>query len=155
MVAAQVAVEVQVATGKLSRQDREAVVSAIQKAESQTSGEIRVHLSYASSEKDALAAAKEHFDSLGMHQTQERNAVLLYLNLKLRQFALFGDQGIHKKVGQDFWNQLTTEISALIQNQNLVAGIAHAIEKIGEALQQHFPRRSNDRNELSNEVSEN
>ncbi|NDG85142.1 MAG: hypothetical protein EBX52_08930 [Proteobacteria bacterium] len=133
---------------------KKAVIEAIVRAEAGTSGEIRVHLSREKVEKDLVAHAREHFEKLGMHRTLRRNAVLLYVNPKLRKFALYGDQGIHAQVGPAFWSGLATQVSKNIRERNLTEGIIHAVEAIGSALKEHFPAKGPNPNELSNEVTE-
>jgi uncharacterized membrane protein len=40
-----------------------------------------------------------------MEQTKDRNGVLLYIAMESKQLAIYGDEGIHKIVGQDYWNE--------------------------------------------------
>src|SRR5258705_9474175 len=84
-------------------EQREHIVEAIQSAERRTSGEIRVFVESRCSYIDALDRAVEIFQSLKMYETAERNAVLIYVALKDRQLAVFGDAGIHQKVGDEYW----------------------------------------------------
>ncbi len=53
---------------------------------------------------DAIDRAAELFFRLEMGQTDDRNAVIIYLAIKDRQLAVFGDENIHKKVGNEYWN---------------------------------------------------
>ena len=132
---------------------KEQIIEAIQTAEKQTSGEIRVHLSTAGDEDNILEAAKASFASLEMQNTRDRNGILLYFNTKLHKFAVYGDEGIHQKVGQDFWERLSADIRRAIHEKDLTAGIVLAVHHIGQALKDHFPLREGDRNELSNDVT--
>lgn len=128
---------------------------AIQEAETHTSGEIRVHLSYAKVEEEgAITVAQKQFEKLNMHVTQDRNGILLYLNPKARKFAVFGDQGIHTKVGQEFWDELSVQIKKAIQEENMVYGIKVAVLNLGKALKEHFPHYSGQKNELKDDVTE-
>jgi uncharacterized membrane protein len=133
---------------------KEQLIQAIQAAEKETSGEIRVHLSTAGDEENILDAAKASFGALGMHQTKDRNGILLYFNTKLKKFAVFGDEGIHQKVGQGFWEGLSAEIRRAILEKDLTAAIVHAIQQTGQALKEHFPLQAGDRNELSNDITQ-
>lgn len=132
------------------------IVSAIREAELQTSGEIRVHLSFSPiHHEDMLPLAQKEFQKLKMHLTRERNGVLLYINPKIRKFALFGDQGIHEKVGQDYWDQLKNELRNKIRDTDLTTGIISAVHEIGMKLKLHFPYdHRNDQDELKNDLSE-
>jgi uncharacterized membrane protein len=153
-VAVQAAAEVQVEAGKFTTGEKAQIMEAIAKAESVTSGEIRVHASYSQSESDFLGAAKTQFDRLKMSETKERNAILLYVNPILKKFALYGDQGIHEKVGQAFWESLAKEITHAIRERNRTHGMVHAILKMGDALTAHFPEQVGKKNELSNDPTE-
>src|SRR5262245_58206042 len=80
------------------------IVEAIQQTEKSTSGEIRVFVESKCSYMDALDRAKEIFSKIEMQKTTDRNAVLIYVAVKDRQLAIFGDEGIHAKVGDEYWN---------------------------------------------------
>ena len=75
------------------------IVKAIQMSEKTTSGEIRVYVESKNPFVDPIDRASEIFLKLNMQQTQERNAVLLYIAMQSHELALFGDQGIHQRVG--------------------------------------------------------
>ena len=154
VVAVQAVAEVQVEAGKFTSEEKAQILNAIGKAELQTSGEIRIHVSYAKDEADFMVAAKLQFDRLKMAETKERNGILLYVNPTLKRFAIYGDQGIHQKVGQDFWESLAKEVSHAIREHNRTHGMVHAILKMGEALKVHFPEQKAKKNELSNEPTE-
>jgi uncharacterized membrane protein len=139
---------------KLTLEEKQKLVEAIHHAELGTSGELRVHFSYSPDEKDILQAAKSHFQSLGMHQTAEHNGMLLYVNPHLKKFSVFGDDGIHQKVKQEFWDQLSTDVTKAIREKNMIGGVVHALHIMGEALKVHFPARAGKTDELPDEISE-
>lgn len=133
--------------------DHARIRSAIAAAEMRTSGELRVVVhQYAA--VDALAAAKEEFARLGMNRTRERNGVLIFVAPLSRTFALYGDTGIHAKCGEGFWREVADAMSGHFKRGEFTDGIVHAVERAGELLGVHFPRRPDDRNELSDEVVE-
>lgn len=139
---------------RLSLSQKKQILNAIVAAEKETSGELRVHLSYSKDETNILEAAQLYFETLEMHQTQERNGMLLYLNPKRHQFSVFGDIGIHQKVGQVFWDHLILEVKHAIRQKDLTQGIVHAVHLMGKALKEHFPHREGQINELKDEVTE-
>src|SRR5438128_10542910 len=96
-----------------SLQEKELIVSAIRGAELRTSGEVRVYIESHCRFVDALDRALEIFHSLKMYETADRNAVLVYVALKDKQLAVFGDDGIHQKVGTPFWNK---EVQQMLQH---------------------------------------
>lgn len=83
-------------------EEKKQIVDAIRNAERRTSGEVRVFVESRCRYVDPLDRAAEIFFNLKMSETDDRNAVLLYIAMKDRQLAVFGDEGIHKKVGTDY-----------------------------------------------------
>jgi uncharacterized membrane protein len=97
--------------------------------------------------------AKEIFFQLAMDKTNDRNAVLIYLAMKDRQLAIYGDEGIHQKVGQEFWLNEVKAILAAFNSSNYTEGLINIIHDIGEALLYHFPYDAQtDKNELPDEI---
>ena len=141
-------------TSRFNSDEKLEISKAIGHAESGTSGEIRVHLSYAWLETDFMGAATRKFTELKMDQTKHRNGVLLYVNPRKKKFALYGDQEIHKLVQQDFWDKLAKNITTAIQEKNPIHGIVLAVHALGVALKEHYQHKEDDRNELSDEITE-
>lgn len=129
------------------------LVEAIQKAELQTSGEIRLHIEAECQGISALDRAKELFLQLNMEQTKERNGILFYLAYESHKFAVWGDQGIHEKVSQNFWDLIKNESISRFKEDRIVDGLVASILKCGDELRAHFPYQHDDANELSNEIS--
>lgn len=135
----------------LDQLERNSIVSAIQEAERKSSGQIRVFISRREPE-EAVAAAKQRFLKLGMEKTQERNAVLIYVAPRVHKFAIIGDSAIHARCGDDFWREVSESMSGHFRNGKFTQGILHGIHRAGELLAMHFPRTSEHRNELPDEV---
>jgi len=136
-----------------SEEENHRVVQAIQHAEKRTSGEIRVYVESRCRFVDPLDRAAEVFHSLKMGETKERNAVLVYLAVKDRQLAVFGDKAVHEKVGGDFWHDKVHVMIAHFQKKNYAEGLVRIIGEIGEALRLHFPYdEKSDRNELPDDI---
>ncbi|HZE83295.1 MAG TPA: TPM domain-containing protein [Puia sp.] len=129
------------------------IVRAIQTAEQQTSGEIRLFVESRCRYVDPLDRAAEVFANLKMEQTDARNAVLVYVALKDRQLALLGDKGIHEKVGDAFWNEKVRLILSHFNKADYAGGLSRIMEEVGEALRMHFPYDKNtDKNELPDDI---
>lgn len=133
-------------------EQKEAIRRAIVDAEEKTSGEIRVHVDE-KCKGDAIQQAEKVFGKLKMHETKERNGVLFYLAVTSRVFAIYGDQGIHAKVGNGFWDEISKQMEKLFQQGKFTEGLAEGIAKAGDQLAKHFPHQSDDKNELTNEIS--
>ncbi len=133
--------------------EQQQIVEAIQAAEHQTSGEIRLYVESHCRYVDPVDRAAEVFVGLKMEHTEARNAVLVYVAMKDRQLALYGDKGIHEKVGDVFWNENVKAMLSHFNKKNYAQGLAHIITEIGEALRSHFPYdKDTDKNELPDDI---
>ena len=128
------------------------IKAAIQKAERRTSGEICVSVSrlfWGNIEK----AADKAFGRLGMTQTKHRNGVLFFVVPSRRRFVVLGDEGIHTKVGQEFWQRIANRVSEHFRDGDFTTGLLKGIEEVGEQLAAHFPYDSTaDVDELTDDV---
>jgi uncharacterized membrane protein len=133
--------------------EKQRLVAAIKQAEHNTSGEVRVFIESKCRFMDALDRAKEIFFQLEMDQTEERNATLIYVAVKDKQAAIFGDQGIHQKVGDQYWQTEVLKMLQRFKHEQLAEGISLAITDLGQALQHYFPyNKDTDKNELPDEI---
>lgn len=138
--------------GYFSEENKLEITNAIRVAETNTSGEIRVHIEKHCKD-DVLDRAAYIFDKLEMQKTELRNGVLFYLAVSDKKFAILGDAGINQNVPENFWEE-TKELVIDKLRQGLHAeGIAEGILKAGEQLKEHFPYQEDDVNELSDEIS--
>ena len=136
----------------LTTAEEQEIVAAIGVAEKNTSGEIRVHIEKETSVA-AIDRAMEVFRNLTMENTQERNGVIIYVAVKSKQFAIYGDKGINEKVADTFWDSTKDAMANQFRNGNFKQGLIDGILKAGEQLKSHFPYQDDDTNELSNEIS--
>lgn len=128
------------------------ITNAIRVAETNTSGEIRVHIEK-HCKVDVLDRAAYIFEKLEMHKTALRNGVLFYLAVEDRKFAILGDVGINMKVPENFWETTKEVVLEKLKAGLFADGLAEGIVMAGEQLKQHFPYQKNDINELSDEIS--
>ena len=134
-------------------EEKAAILSAIRSAEQRTSGEVRLFVESKCHMVNALDRAQEVFAQLKMDQTDERNATLVYIAVDDRQAAVYGDEGIHQKVGQKYWEDEIQKMLLYFQQEHLVDGIVQCINDIGEALHYYFPYdRDTDKNELPDDI---
>ena len=128
------------------------ITNAIRVAETNTSGEIRVHIEK-HCKGDVLDQAAYVFEKLAMHKTELRNGVLFYLAVEDHKFAILGDAGINKEVPEDFWESTKEVVVEKLREGKFSDGLADGIIKAGEQLKAHFPYQKDDVNELSDEIS--
>ncbi len=138
----------------LNQKVQDVVVKTIADNEKKCRGEIRVYVESHCKKENTLDRCAEIFEELGMHQTEERNGVLLYIALKDRRFAIVGDEGINQKVGgNDYWQQLADNLKQHLSKGDYQEGICTCINNIGTKLAKFYP--ADDRpniNELPDEI---
>jgi uncharacterized membrane protein len=128
------------------------IKAAIEQAELQTSGEIVVSVA-SFFWGDIHKAARRTFTRLGVSKTAARNGVLFFIVPSRRMFVVLGDQGIHEKVGQEFWESIASRLTAHFRDGEFTEGLVHGIDEVGRQLAAYFPYdRSTDTNELSDDV---
>lgn len=125
---------------------------AILNAELDTSGAIRVHIENIC-EGDVTERAECLFRKFKMDKTELRNSVLFYLALKKRKFAIVGDIGLNKYVPKDFRKTINKKMRSHLKQDQLTEGLCEGIKLTGEILKKHFPHRTDDINELIDELS--
>jgi uncharacterized membrane protein len=115
-----------------------AVERAIARAETRTSGEIRVSIAgfFVGSSR---GLAERAFQRLGLQATRDRNGVLLLIAPARRQVVVLGDEAIHAQVGDAFWAEIASRVSTHFREDRFTQGVVEAIDAIGEALARHFP----------------
>jgi uncharacterized membrane protein len=124
---------------------------AIAEAEKQSTAEVRVSVSRFFW-GDVRHHAERAFRRLGMRNTEHRNGVLIFLVPSRRTLVVLGDEGIHEKVGQAFWDDVVRKASARFSAGDYTEGLLEAIATVGKPLAEHFPSEGVNPNELPNQV---
>jgi putative membrane protein len=93
-------------------------------------------------------AAIRAFYHRKVHETRDRTGILIYISLFEHSVQVLGDSGIDAKVGKSAWEEVVGTIIKGIGEKRQGEAICKAVELCGKLLSQHFPRRSDDRNEL-------
>lgn len=141
-----------------SRADLDAIVAAVRAAERRTAAEIRVHIERRVAQgrhgpHDAMVRARVVFAGLKMHETALRAGVLIYLAVEDHKLAIVGDDGIHARVGDGYWQGLRDRMVERLRGGAAREAVVQAVAEVGAVLAREFPRRPDDVNELPNEVS--
>jgi putative membrane protein len=82
--------------------------------------------------------------------TKGNTAVLIFVSLEEEQSAIVADKLIASKLPADYWDKPQSMIMDGIAKGAHAEGIIEAIHEIGAQLAIHFPRQSDDTNELPN-----
>lgn len=136
----------------LTNQQIASLVEAIQSAEENSTGEIRVHID-SHTEVQHAQTALDVFKKLDMHNTTERNAVLFHVNFEQKYLTIIGDVGIHEKVHQEYWDHLHDYITSEFAKGNYYRALKSAILETGLELKKHFPVQGENPNQLPNEIT--
>ena len=135
----------------LSEDELYRVTAKIAAAENMTSAEIKLVII-----KHCLTSikrkARKIFKKYKLDQTGQRNCVLILVVTTNRQFLIYGDQGIHEKVGQHFWEEIEKSITIKFKENKMGDGLGTGIHLIGTKLAQYFPLQFDDINEISDDV---
>ena len=136
----------------LTADQQATVVDAVRLAEKRTSGEIRIHID-GECEGNPMERAEEVFGKLGMHRTELRNGILIYLACNTKVFAIIGDKGINDLVPEHFWEDVIEVMGREFHEGRFTEGLVQAVLKAGDKLQEYFPHQSDDVNEQPDEIS--
>lgn len=133
--------------------DEEAMVQrAIETAERNSSAEIKLILLRHCWGK-LWDKAERLFKKNRLHETRQRNAVMILLVTSNREFLIYGDRGIHEIAGQGFWDEVRDRMLEAFRRDEMGQGLAMGIEAIGQKLAAHFPPVEEDENEIDDEVT--
>lgn len=134
------------------------ISAKIAEVENQTSGEIRLsirhHRDWNERKLSLRDLALKEFTHLGMHDTKDRTGVLILLLMSERKFQIIADEGINAKVADGTWDHVAASMASCFKEGNFGQGICDAVDAVGNELKTYFPRKSDDRDELSNEIIE-
>jgi uncharacterized membrane protein len=138
----------------ISHLNHDCIVEAIREAELKTSGQIRIYIQRGELKGDPLESAQKMFGQLKMHETADRNAVLIYVAPRARKLAVVGDQGIHQKCGDALWQEVVAKMTDHFKKERFTDAIVDAVHELGRVLAGHFPHRAGGQNELSDDIVE-
>ncbi|MHC4743465.1 MAG: TPM domain-containing protein [Planctomycetota bacterium] len=125
--------------------------SAVNEAEKNTSAEVKVVVTR-HCWGDLKEKAFKIFRKLDLHRTEQRNCVLVLLVVTNREFLIYGDEGIHQKVGQDFWGDVRDNMQQAFREDAFAEGMCEGLKLIGQKLCEYFPYQDGDVNEISDGI---
>lgn len=139
-----------------TKEDLTAIAAAISGAEKTTAGEIRVSIRQKRRWRERKLSieemARREFHDLRMTKTKDQTGILIFLLMDERKFFILADEGIHTMVEEATWAKIADEISAHFSKNNFHQGMIHGVQEVGKVLSRFFPRKTNDTNELPNDV---
>lgn len=139
-----------------SKQDQQAIATAVEQAEHGHIGEIQVVIESAlpaglAYVQDTRIRARQLFAELGVWDTEYNSGILLYLNLCERKVEIVIDRGIKQATTQQIWDGICHEIIDCLKKQQYREGVVSGVENIGRILDVYYDKQFEDHeNELKN-----
>lgn len=96
----------------------------------------------------ARRRAREQFLERGLHHTQHRTGVLIFVSVAERYVEILADEGIHAKVGAAAWQTIVDRFVDDVRNNKIAYGFRSAVKSVGDLLERHFPAAAKNPNEL-------
>jgi len=135
------------------------IESAIKQSEARHSGEIRFAIESSLPlkalwyDETVRERALEVFSLLRVWDTEDNNGVMIFLSLADHKVEIVADRAINRVVAVEEWQQICHRMEVELQAGNYGSAIASAVAEIGQLLETHFPRKHNDKDELSNKTA--
>jgi uncharacterized membrane protein len=129
----------------------ERIERAIAQGETAHRGEIlfavepRLPWSYLKRDAPVRQRAEMLFAKLRAWDTDERNGVLLYVELADHGIEIVADRGIAALVAQERWRAICDDVARRFAAGEFEGGVVAGIERVGDLLAQHFPAREGER----------
>lgn len=101
-------------------------------------------------EEKALLAFFDH----GLYRTRDATGVLILISLFERRVRILADTGISAVVPQQEWDGIVAELTAGIRAGRICEALCSAVGRCGDLLQERFPRKADDTDELPNLITE-
>jgi uncharacterized membrane protein len=132
----------------------QAIEAAIRACETSHRGEIRfaveagLDIAPLLRGQTARERAIEVFSSLRVWDTERNNGVLIYLLLADHDVEIVADRGIDRRVGFEGWQEICTNMEALLRAGRFEDGVRAGVQAVSGELARHYPPRGDDHNEL-------
>ncbi len=94
------------------------------------------------------------FKAAAERRTSGRTGILIYLSMGERRAEIIGDEAITSVTTPETWGEAMASLLTHVRNGQVADGMVAAIEQIGVVLAEHFPRATDDRNEIPDKLIE-
>lgn len=132
------------------------IQQALDEVEKNTSGEIvlSLHEKLNLWEKlyDRHELALKDFNKLGIANTKYRTGILVYIVFKEKYYEILADEGIYKKIPDEYWSEIESELTEFFRNGSYAEGILTLIHKVEQILKKEFPAGDSTEDEISDEI---
>jgi putative membrane protein len=94
------------------------------------------------------------FQAAAAGRTSHKTGILIYLSLAERRAEIVADEAILKLTDDHTWGEAMTALIGEVREGKVGEGICAAIERVGAVLSEHFPRSTDDTNEIPDKLIE-
>ncbi len=103
-------------------------------------------------ERKVYERALRYFAESGTYDTKDKTGILIFISLLEQRVELISDKGINKKIDQNEWDSIVTNIVSGVKSGDWVKNLSESIIHCGDLLEKHFPIQADDKNELRDEI---
>jgi putative membrane protein len=90
------------------------------------------------------------FIEQGLHHTRDKTGILILVSLFEHRVFVLADRGINKQVPKETWDEIVHIVTEGIHSGRTSDALCAAITRCGELLEVHFPKKTDDTDELPN-----
>ena len=137
----------------LTKSERRRIANTVTAAERSTTAEIKVVVKQYGW-RDIRDQAERIFRELGLHETKNRNAVMILVVLANQEFLIFGDQKAHKNVPDQLWEDICDEMRNDFSRGEFCLAICNGVREVGRHLVAAFPSNGKTVNQFSDQVDD-
>lgn len=103
----------------------------------------------------ARRLARQMFLDLGMTETEDRNAVLLFVAMGERYVEIIADVGLQQKLGtSEVWDSIVEQFVTHVRAGEFSEGFGHAVAGCADVMAEHFPNRDDAPNRFPDRLIE-
>lgn len=102
----------------------------------------------------AARTAREEFLVQGVHNTEDRCGVLIFVSVAEHYVEILADRAINEKVDQSEWDAIVAAFVTSVKKGEVATGFEQAVAACGDLLETHFPAAPDSRNELPDHLIE-
>ncbi len=102
----------------------------------------------------AAKVAREQFVLQGLHTTQNRTGILIFVSVAEHYVEIMADKGINDKIDGAVWQETVDDFITLVKQGRTFEGFEKTIRQCREQLWTHFPLEGKNPDELPNHLIE-
>lgn len=102
----------------------------------------------------ASMVARQQFVYQGLHTTENRTGILIFVSVAEHYVEIIADKGINDRIDSKVWQTTVDEFTELLKQGRTYEGFMSAVNLCREQLWSHFPADRINPNELPNHLVE-